>query len=401
MTDLLPGEKLTISVDDKTVPPTVSESAINEKYVKGDIRIVTEQARYPLNTIADMVGSANYLLRPEYQRRHRWDLRKKSRLIESLIINVPIPPVFLYEYEFSKYEVMDGLQRLTAISDFYNNRFSLEGLEQWPELTGRTYSTLPEKVREGIDRRYLSSVILLKETAKTSEEASRLKELVFERLNSGGARLVPQESRNAILNGPLNDLCLKLSLNGSLCRLWGIPEPSDGEVLGRDEPTQDRLDNEAFQQMEDVELVLRFFAYRQKHVLHKGTDLRTYLDAYLRRGNGFEHALLVKMEALFLQTIETVERAFGERAFWLYRERRTGWGWFARPTTTVYDPLMHAVSSRISQAEKLVSLESSLRPELEKFYQTNYATFAGRNVNRSALVERDAKFAAFLDGALQ
>lgn len=401
MSNLLPGEQLAITVDDRSVPIAVSESAINEKYVKGDVRIVTEQARYPLNTIADMVHSSNYLLRPEYQRRHRWDLCKKSRLIESLIINVPIPPVFLYEYEYSKYEVMDGLQRLTAISEFYNDRFSLEGLEQWPELVGRTYSTLPEKVREGIDRRYLSSVILLKETAKTSEEASRLKELVFERLNSGGARLVPQESRNAILNGPLNDLCVQLSLNGSLCRLWGIPEPSDGELQGRDEPTQERLDNEAFQQMEDVELVLRFFAYRQKHVLHRGTDLRTYLDAYLRRGNGFERPLLANMEALFLQTIETVERVFGERAFWLYRERRTGWGWFARPTTTIYDPLMRAVSDRLNQAERLVSRADSLRAELEKFYQTNYATFAGRNVNRSALVERDAKFAAFLDDVLK
>ena len=138
MSDLLPGEKLAITVDDRTVPKAVSESAINEKYVKGDVRIVTEQARYPRTPLRiNPVRSSNYLLRPEYQRRHRWDLRKKSRLIESLIINVPIPPVFLYEYEFSKYEVMDGLQRLTAISEFYNNRFSLEGLEQWPELTGR------------------------------------------------------------------------------------------------------------------------------------------------------------------------------------------------------------------------------------------------------------------------
>ena len=131
----------------------------------------------------------------------------------------------------------------------------------------------------------------------------------------------------------------------------GNPGTLRWRVAWADEPTQDRLDDEAFQQMEDVELVLRFFAYRQKHVLHRGSDLRTYLDAYLRRGNGFEQPLLANMEALFLHTIETVERAFGERAFWLYRERRTGWGWFARPTTTVYDPLMRAVSGRLSQAE--------------------------------------------------
>jgi hypothetical protein len=63
------------------------------------------------------------------------------------------------------------------------------------ELNGRLYSTLPEKIREGIDRRYLSSVILFKETAKTEEDAIRLKQLVLERINSGGTRLEAQENR--------------------------------------------------------------------------------------------------------------------------------------------------------------------------------------------------------------
>lgn len=94
-------------------------------------------------------------------------------------MNVPIPPIFLYERDFSEYEVMDGLQRISAIIEFYENSYQLRGLEEWPELNGRTYSELPEQVRKGIDRRYLSSIILLKETAKTPEEARRLKELVL------------------------------------------------------------------------------------------------------------------------------------------------------------------------------------------------------------------------------
>ena len=101
-------------------------------------------------------------------------------------MNVPVPPIFLYEFDYSKYEVMDGLQRLTAIHEFYRNRYALTGLVEWPELNGRTYEQLPTKVREGIDRRYLSSVILLKETAHSEEDALRLKQLVFERINSGG-----------------------------------------------------------------------------------------------------------------------------------------------------------------------------------------------------------------------
>ena len=163
---LFPGEKLLFEAS-RGVAPHSSDLEINEKYVSGEVRIVTEQARYPLNTIAGMVESGDYDLNPEFQRRHRWSPDKQSRLIESFIMNVPVPPIFLYEDEYSHYEVMDGLQRLTAIATFYTDRLSLTGLTEWPELEGRTYSQLPDQIRRGIDRRYLSSIILLRETAKT------------------------------------------------------------------------------------------------------------------------------------------------------------------------------------------------------------------------------------------
>ena len=113
-----------------------------------------------------MIDSGNYELNPDFQRRRRWNNEKKSKLIESFIMNVPIPPIFLYENDFSHYEVMDGLQRLTTIYDFYTDKFELEGLQLWRELNGRTYSSLPEKVKKGIDRRYLSSIILLQGKCK-------------------------------------------------------------------------------------------------------------------------------------------------------------------------------------------------------------------------------------------
>jgi hypothetical protein len=161
---LFPGERLDL---DPQVghQPDVSDHTINEKYVSGEVRIVTEQARYPLNTISGMVKSGAYDLNPEFQRRHRWSTDKQSRLIESFIMNVPVPPIFLYEDEYSHYEVMDGLQRLTAIASFYRDDLILSGLTEWSELDGRRYSDLPEQVRRGIDRRYLSSIILLRETA--------------------------------------------------------------------------------------------------------------------------------------------------------------------------------------------------------------------------------------------
>lgn len=399
--ELFAGESLTFDAQDKSISAPVADSVINEKYVRGEIRIVTEQARYPLNTIAQIVESSSYKLSPEYQRRHRWSGQQQSRLIESLIMNVPIPPIFLYEYDYSKYEVMDGLQRLTAIHDFYRDLYTLSGMTQWQELNGRNYSTLPEKIKEGIDRRYLSSVILLKETAKSEVDALRLKQMVFERINSGGEPLTPQETRNAIFDGPLNRLCIKLSKSNALCRLWAIPEPDKNEIDGGF-ALQERVQHESFRRMEDVELVLRFFAYRQKHSLHKGTSLANYFDAYLRNGNEFSEETLIHLESLFIQTIALVEETFGEKAFWLYRRRgREGnWTWLERATTTVYDSMMFVISNNLAQAQSIRAKANQFQTQIVDFYQVNYEVFEGRNVNPSALIEREAKFQTFVNEVL-
>lgn len=399
-TDLLPEEYIDDAPALSSNIEKLADDEINEKYVKGEVRIVTEQARYPINSIAGIVEDASYRISPEYQRRHRWDEVRKSKLIESLIMNVPVPPIFLYEYDYSRYEVMDGLQRLTAIHDFYRSKFRLSGLEEWPELNGRTYENLPSKVREGIDRRYLSSVILLKETAHSPEDALRLKQLVFERINSGGVRLSPQESRNALFDGPMNQLCIRLSRIPALCRLWGIPEPEPEELEGGP-PSEDRVKNEGFREMTDVELVLRFFAYRQKHRLHRsGEPLGSYFDRYLRKANFFPVDTLDALGDLFEKTINFADELLGYRAFFLYRKRtragKDSWAWLERPTITAYDPLMYILSELLPQKEPLLKRREQIQIDIETFYQENYETFEGRNVNPSALTEREERYREFL-----
>lgn len=396
---LFKNEKLNFkNTKTNNVQVAKADEDINQKYIKGEVRIVTEQARYPLPAIPDMVNSDKYKLNPEYQRRHRWNKTQQSRLIESFIMNVPVPPIFLYEYKYAYFEVMDGQQRLTAISNFYKNELILEGLDEWPELNGRRYDELPERIKDGVDRRYLSSIILLQETAKSEIEAERLKQKVFERINTGGVSLAPQESRNAIYNGPLNNLCIKLSENDFLRKLWRFP--TENEITRVGIPENKKSGYALYRQMFDVELVLRFFAYRQRPSADAGT-LQDYLDRYLQLGNRhFSEGVLSRLENLFTETIKLVYHVLGQKAFWLYRERQGKWYWLKRPTLVVYDPLMNVFSQYIDRAEVLIEHKKEFRKGIEGFYQTNYEHFGGRSVGQKYQEKRIELLTEFIEDVI-
>jgi hypothetical protein len=388
---LLKGEK--VSFHDDAAKPKATDEELNSRYAKGEIRIVTEQARYPLGGILAMLHEMidgeggkkelRYKLDPEYQRRHRWSQERKSRLIESFLINVPVPPVFLYERDLARFEVMDGRQRLTALSDFYDDKFALTGLQYWSDLNDRKYSQLPSKVRDGIDRRYISSIILLKETAPDEETAAMLKKMVFERLNSGGVKLGSQETRNAVYSGPLNTMCLELSENEKFRRMWGIPRDPAPEEKDDDEESDETIDESTaagtrmFEKMEDVELVLRFFAYRQIGEFKAGLNkISEFLDLFIVRGNRFEASLLANYRAMFESSVSFLWDVLEGEAF-------TALGSSKRPTKIVYDPVMFVANSTdvIPYREKLVAKKAILRGELESMYKANQALFSGRRTN--------------------
>ena len=396
--ELLPGEEILGELADE--PLTASDDVLNSRYVKGDFRIVTESARYSLAGIkamlAERVESSSgdgeteprYKLDPEYQRRHRWNDVRKSRLIESFLINVPVPPVFLYERDLARFEVMDGRQRLTALADFYEDRFKLAGLQYWPELNGRTYSTLPSRIRDGIDRRYISSIILLKETAGSDEQAARLKKIVFERLNSGGVELSSQETRNAVYDGPLNQLCLSLSSNDKFKRLWRIPSQvdsmheEDGEAF--DETYEATVTGrKMFERMEDVELVLRFFAYRHSELFRAGLNrVADSLDRFLIIGNGYPTSVLEGYKMLFEETISFLTDALGDTAFVPGR---------GRPAKIAYDPIMAIASHPQVRSRYTYYLEHrhQLQQALQKAYADNARLFSGRSTNHADMQSRN------------
>ncbi|MEK4936715.1 DUF262 domain-containing protein [Bacillus sp. FSL K6-0042] len=395
--NFFPGEELENEIEDMGMIIHTDEE-INEKYIKGEVRIVTEQGRFQLTTIENIVEGEDYILNPEYQRRHRWNNERKSKLIESFIMNVPVPPIFLYEKDYSVYEVMDGLQRLTAIYDFYTDRFSLVGLEEWGELNGLVYSQLPIQVKKGIDRRYLSSIILLKETAKTDKEAQRLKQMVFERINSGGEKLEPQETRNALYNGELNQLCIKIARDKYFCRMWGIPE----QINEEDEQELDKelIENPLYKKMSDVELILRFFAFRHLDKWEKMT-LERFLDYFLKKGNLFDENVIKQYEKLFKETIQFVYEVLGENAFCLYRVRNEDWKWYDRPTKVVFDPIMHVFSQNLENKDILISKKEEIQRDLKKFYMDNYNDFGGRNTGKTHVILRIEKMNTFIKRYLE
>ena len=117
------------------LPSKTTDAQINARYETKERKIVVEANREKLPNFVEALKRPNYMnVRPFYQRRLRWDQRRQSRFIESFIINIPVPPLFLYETTYNAYEVIDGQQRITAVRAFYDNELELKGLEHWPEL---------------------------------------------------------------------------------------------------------------------------------------------------------------------------------------------------------------------------------------------------------------------------
>lgn len=365
----------------------LSDELINAKYEKGEARIVTEQGAVKLSLAKSVFLGNNYQLQPKYQRRITWDEKKRSKLIESFIMNIPVPPVFIYETEFDKYQVMDGLQRITTIIDFYDDKYELTGLSKWSELNGRKYSQLPQKIKEGIDRRQLSTITLLKESSKSLPQEEEMKKMVFERLNTGGVSLKDQEIRNALYNGPFNELCIELSKNSTFRKLWMIT-PDVGGTIGEEmlESYDDAIlyaKNKLYSRMYDVELVLRYFAMR--HIDEYSGSLSLFLDDCLREGNLYTSENLEQLKRNFEETIKKADMLFGERAFCQYTDVRKVKKWTA-PQKMIYDVMM-LVLSQIDSINDKYDIENNINL-LKNFYIANENDFDGKKQSKADIINR-------------
>lgn len=124
---------------------------VAEKYARSQLRVVRETKDYQLDYLRHALQPGRELIdtSPTYQRRLRWTTKKRSLLIESFLLNIPVPPIFLFEHDYNEYEVIDGRQRLETIRDFLANNFALTGLEYWPELDRKRFNDLPSVLQKG------------------------------------------------------------------------------------------------------------------------------------------------------------------------------------------------------------------------------------------------------------
>ena len=221
--------------------------------------LVIQAADMSLETVAAMVDSGAIDVQPQYQRRDRWPINAKSALLESFLLNIPVPPVYLAEENFGTYSVIDGKQRLTTIKQFMRDEFQLKNLDRFLELEGMKYSNLPADLQNALKiRPYVRVVTLLKQSDPD------LKYEVFTRLNTGGIELHPQEIRNAMYRGNFNDLIIKLSKNNILRERLKITT----------------LNEEAYKTMVDVEIILRFFTMKEDWHKFSG-DYRRSMDKFM------------------------------------------------------------------------------------------------------------------------
>lgn len=340
----------------------VTIDSLVEDWKKLQDNLVLQYSDLALATLASMVDAGSIDVAPGFQRRDRWSVAKQSSLMESFFLNLPIPPVYLAEEDGGTFSVIDGRQRLTAIRAFFEDELVLVGLTELPGLNGLVYSALPAQLKSSLAMRPLRSATLLRQTDP------ELKYLVFHRLNTAGEPLNPQEIRNVIYRGPLNDLLHTLS----------------GHEYFRQQLKIENEDSAAFRKMQDVEFVLRYLTLSEVWMNFSG-DLARSMDSFMDRNRTLKSSDLDLLDKSFSRSIGACELFWGEYAF----RRPDGANWRAQALAGLFDAQMVSVS-RLSDAE--IEFLSSRKEDIldltrSLFEDENFETAVRTGTNTPARVK--------------
>jgi len=322
------------------------EKEIIDVFNTAQDRLVLQASDMSLETVAAMIEKGAIDTQPDYQRRERWSPTRQSALIESFILNIPIPPVYLAEEAYGKYTVIDGKQRLSTIRRFMRNELPLVNLNKFKQLDGFTFAKLPTELRNALEiRPYVRVVTLLKQSDPD------LKYEVFERLNTGGEALFPQEIRNAAYRGALNDLLIQLSAAPFLRQQLKIAKNTEPAYL----------------QMQDVEYVLRYFMMRDSWQNFSG-DYRRSMDLYMESNRDPDDNQLKLLKDDFQSSLARCEAFWGDSAFKRFGKDGVRNQFLAG----MYDAQMIAVSQLSSQkSNSLTGKKQAILDATEALFDDN------------------------------
>ncbi len=275
--------------------------AVDEEEITGDDAIThpfdptlirVETLTVTINLLLSRIKEAEIDLSPEFQRKAGiWSAGAQSRLIESLLMRIPLPALYVDGTDDDKWVVIDGLQRLTTLKRFVIDKsLRLTGLEFLTNFTNYTYDDLPRNFQRRIQETQLTVYLI---SRGTPEE---VKFTIFRRINTGGKPLSPQEIRHALNQGPSTRLLEELAMSAE------FQAATAGGVAN------DRMD--------DREMVLRFLAFTITHYSEYAVqDFDAFLNRSMRQINELPEAEREALKHQFTRAMRAAEAIFGNDAF--------------------------------------------------------------------------------------
>lgn len=261
-----------------------------------EVRKITTQA-YD-KSVADiirMIEDGDINLNPEYQRNYIWDNKKSSLLIESLILNVPIPVVYVSQEEDDSWTVIDGLQRLNSLFRFFQRDFKLSGLEILTELNKSDVKSLNPKALRVLKNGLLRIIVI------SHDSHPEIKYDVFMRLNTGAVKLNDQELRNCLYRGKLNEKIKEITNKQNILSLFNLESPH--------------------KRMADCELILRFLSlYSNFNKLDNSINnykgrMKNFINDFLLKNTKIKDEDVLEIENLVDEVTETIINVYSENAF--------------------------------------------------------------------------------------
>lgn len=288
----------------------IIEDDVNLDIEVGQRKIIWQAKDFSIREFLTLKNDGELVLQPTYQRNFVATDLIASKLIESILLDVPIPVVYLAEEQDGSYSVIDGQQRLTSFLSFLegkfpdNRPFKLSGLKVLPEINRRFFNDLDSELQKKIRSTTIHSIIIKKESNPD------IKFEIFERLNTGSTKLNEDEIRNTVYRGKYIDLLAELSENQGF------------HVLVRKDNFKKRMIYRG--------MILRFFALSEKSYLNYKSSMKQFSNKELRDNKDLSPSKEKEYKTRFEHCLDLVKVVFGEMAFRRYMPGDNGdagkWG---------------------------------------------------------------------------